>query len=129
MARTVSRVKLADDPMRIVLLVDTSHNVQPAIDHIRSAVQTFVDGIPPQHEIALVTIGNTPVIRQAPTTDHAKLKDLAKKLTTSGSTILLSGLLEMYDRFLRNAPDRWPLMVIITSDGEEGSAGDRKSVV
>ena len=43
-------------------------------------------------------------------------------LTTSGSTILLSGLLEMYDRFLRNAIDRWPLMVIVTSDGEEGSA-------
>ena len=123
MARTVTCVKLADDPMRIVLLIDTSHNVQPAIDNIRSAVQAFVDGIPPQHEIALVTIGNTPVIRQAPTTDHAKLKDLAKKLTTNGSTILLSGLLEMYDRFLRDATDRWPLMMIVTSDGEEGSAG------
>jgi Mg-chelatase subunit ChlD len=121
--RTVTRVKVAADPMRIVLLVDTSHNVQPSIDAIRTAVQTFVDGIPPQHEIALITIGNTPVVRQAPTTDHVKLKDLAKKLTTSGSTILLSGLLEMYDRFLRNATDRWPLMVIVTSDGEEGSSG------
>jgi Mg-chelatase subunit ChlD len=122
-ARTITRVKVAADPMRIVLLVDTSHNVQPSIGEIRSAVQTFVDGIAPQHEIALITIGNTPVVRQAPTTDHAKLKDLAKKLTTGGSTILFSGLLEMYDRFLRNATDRWPLMVIVTSDGEEGSSG------
>jgi hypothetical protein len=27
----------------------------------------------------------------------------------------------MYDRFLRNAANRWPVLVIVTSDGTEGS--------
>ena len=60
-------------------------------------------------------------MRQEPSTDRTALKHIAKTLTTGGTTVLVNAVYEMYDRFLRNAGDRWPVLVIVTSDGSEGS--------
>ena len=120
--REITRLERADDPMRILLLVDNSRSAQPFIQEIRAGVVSFADAIPLEHELALVTIGNnTPVLRQEPSTDRTKLKQIAKTLTTNGTTVLVAAIYEMYDRFLRDARDRWPVLVIITGDGTEGS--------
>jgi Mg-chelatase subunit ChlD len=119
--REISRLAPANDPMRLVLLVDNSESMKSSIEDVRKGVQAFVDVIPAQHEIGLITIGNTPVIRQTPTTDHAKVKDLAQKMTSTGSTMLITAVMEMYGRFLKDAGGRWPMFIIITSDGPEGS--------
>ena len=60
-------------------------------------------------------------MRQEPATDRTKLKQIAKTLTTGGTTVLVNAVYEMYDRFLRNTSDRWPVLVLVTSDGTEGS--------
>jgi hypothetical protein len=119
--REITRLAPATDPMRILLLVDNSEAMHTSVEDLRKSVQAFIDGIGPQHEIGLITIGNTPLVRQAPSTDHAKLKDLAQKITTSGNTILIAAVMEMYGRFLKDAGGRWPMFVIITSDGAEDS--------
>src|SRR5688572_19562261 len=119
--RTITQLVRADDPMRILLLVDNGRSAQPFIQEIRSGIVAFADSIPAAHELGLVTIGNTPVVRQAPSLDRTKLTQIAKTLTTGGTTVLINAVYEMYDRFLRNAGDRWPVLVIITSDGTEGS--------
>ena len=119
--REITRLSPATDPMRLVLLVDNSEPMRPSIEDIRKAVQAFIDGIAPQHEIGLITIGDTPVIRQTPSTDHAQLKDMAQKITTRGGTMLITAVMEMYGRFLKDAGGRWPMFVIITSDGPEVS--------
>jgi hypothetical protein len=119
--RTITQLVRADDPMRILLLVDNGRSAQPFIQEIRSGIVAFADSIPPAHELGLVTIGNTPVVRQAPSLDRTKLTQIAKTLTTGGTTVLVNAVYEMYDRFLRDAGDRWPVLVIVTSDGSEGS--------
>jgi len=119
--REITRLVRADDPMRILLLVDNGRSTQPFIQEIRSGIVAFADAIPPEHELGLVTIGNTPVVRQEPAADRTRLKQIAKTLTTGGTTVLVNAVYEMYDRFLRNATDRWPVLVILTSDGTEGS--------
>jgi hypothetical protein len=120
--REITRLAPAADPMRLVLLVDNSDAMRPSIDDIRRSVTAFIDGIGPQHEIGLITIGSTPVVRQTPTTDHVKVKDLAQKITAGGATMLIAAAMEMYGRFLKDADGRWPMFIIITSDGPEGSA-------
>ena len=120
--REITRLAPATDPMRLVLLVDNSTAMRPSLEDVRKSVQAFIDGIGPQHEIGLITIGDTPVIRQTPSTDHAKLKDLTQKITTAGGTMLIAAVMEMYGRFLKDAGGRWPMFVIITSDGPEISA-------
>ncbi len=119
--RTITQLVRADDPMRIVMLVDNGRSAQPFIQEIRAGIVAFADAIPTAHELALVTIGNTPVVRQEPSLDRTKLKQIAKTLTTGGTTVLVNAVYEMYDRFLRDAADRWPVLVIVTSDGTEGS--------
>jgi hypothetical protein len=119
--RTITRLVRADDPMRVLLLVDNGRSAQPFIQEIRAGIVAFADAIPAAHELGLVTIGNTPVVRQEPSLDRTQLKHIAKTLTTGGTTVLVNAVYEMYDRFLRDAGGRWPVLVLITSDGTEGS--------
>ncbi len=121
MTRTITRLARAADPMRILLLVDNGRSAQPFIQEIRSGIVAFADAIPAEHELGLITIGNTPVVRQDPSTDRTKLKQIARTLTTGGTIVLVNAVYEMYDRFLRSAGDRWPVLVILTTDGTEGS--------
>jgi len=117
----ITRLTRSDAPMRVLLLVDTGRNAQPFIQEIRSSIVAFSDALPAEHELGLVTIGSTPVVRQAPSTDRTQLTQIAKTLTTGGTTVLVNAIHEMYGRFLRDAGDRWPILVIVTSDGGEGS--------
>lgn len=121
MKREITRLVRADDPMRILLLVDNGRSAQPFIHEIRGGIVAFADAIPSEHEVGLVTIGSTPVVRQEPAIDRTKLKQIAKTLTTGGTTVLVNAVYEMYDRFLRNTRDHWPVLVLVTSDGTEGS--------
>jgi hypothetical protein len=122
--RDVIRAGLATSPMRIVVLVDTGETAAPAIMHLRAALAALADGIGPQHELALVATGRQVRVRVPPTTDRKKFKDAATGLfADGGATVLSDGLLEMDERFFRTAEDRWPVFVIVTADGVDGSSG------
>ena len=63
-------------------------------------------------------------MRLPPTTDRKKFKDSAGGIfMDGGATVLSDGLMEIDERFMRKAEDRWPAFVIVTADGAEGSAG------
>jgi len=66
-------------------------------------------------------------VRVQPSTDRRKLKETAAGLFTDGAgTVLMDGLLEIDDRFFKKADDRWPVIVLFTSDGTEASTGSRE---
>jgi Mg-chelatase subunit ChlD len=72
----------------------------------------------------MVSTGRQVRVRVQPTADRKKIKDAASGLfLDGGGTPLMDGLMEIDDRFMRKAEDRWPVFVIITSDGSESSAG------
>ena len=113
--------------MRIALMLDTSDAAAPALTHMRARRRDFLDALPPEDEVILVTTGRQMRVRVPPTTDRKKLKDTAAGLFTDGAgTVLMDGLLEIDDRFFKKADDRWPVFVIFTSDGTESSAGARE---
>jgi len=122
--RTVTRAALGASPMRIIVVADTSDGAAPAMTHMRAGITALVDAIPEEHEFALVTTGRQTRVRVPPTTDRKKIKDAAGGLfADGGATVLVDTLLEMDSRFIRKAENRWPVFVVITSDGPEGSAG------
>jgi len=126
-ARVVMRAGPAKDPMRIALFLDTSDAAAPALTHLRAGATAFLDALPPEDEVLLVTTGRQARVRVPPTTDRAKLKKEAGGLFGDGAgTVLMDGLMEIDDRFFRKADDRWPVFVIFTSDGTESSAGARE---
>jgi hypothetical protein len=113
----------AAPPMRIALLVDTSAATANSIVRIRAAVAAFLDALPPEHEVLLVTTGRRTEVRVPPTTDRTKLKgNVAGMLPELGPTALLDSLKAVDDRFMRKTSgDRWPVFVILTADGSENS--------
>jgi von Willebrand factor type A domain len=123
-ARPVVHAGPAADPMRIALFLDTSDAAAPALMHLRAAAAAFLDALPPEDEVLLVTTGRQARVRVPPTTDRRKLKEATGGLFSDGAgTVLMDGLLEVDDRFFKKADDRWPVFVIFTSDGAESSAG------
>jgi hypothetical protein len=126
-ARVVTHAGPATDPMRIALFLDTSDAASAALSHMRAGAIAFLDALPPEDEVLLVTTGRQARVRVQPTTDRKKLKETAGGLFTDGAgTVLMDGLMEIDDRFFKKADDRWPVFVIFTSDGTESSAGARE---
>jgi hypothetical protein len=114
--------RLTSGPMRVALLVDTSDGVGQAIPQLRAAVAAFADALPPEHELMLVTIGRHTAVRVQPTLDRQKVRDSSRGLTSDhGATALIDSLMEIDQRFMRNAGDRWSAFVVITGDGAESS--------
>ena len=125
--RIVSHAGPAKDPMRIALMLDTSDAAATALTHMRAGAIAFLDALPPEDEVILITTGRQMRVRVPPSTDRKKLKETAAGLFTDGAgTVLMDGLLEIDDRFFKKADDRWPVFVIFTSDGTESSQGARE---
>jgi VWFA-related protein len=126
-ARVVTHAGPAKDPMRIALFLDTSDAAAPALTHMRAGAIAFLEALPPEDEVLIVTTGRQARVRVQPTTDRKKLEGAAAGLFTDGAgTVLMDGLMEIDDRFFKKAEDRWPVFVIFTSDGTESSAGARE---
>src|SRR4051794_24679327 len=125
--RVVSKAGPAKDPMRIALMLDTSDAAASALTNMRAGAAAFLDALPPEDEVILITTGRQMRVRVQPSTDRRKLKEAAAGLFTDGAgTVLMDGLLEIDDRFFKKADDRWPVIVIFTSDGTESSTGARE---
>jgi Mg-chelatase subunit ChlD len=117
-----SFVDVAEKPMRIALLIDTSAGTSAAMHQVRSSVATFMDALPPAHEVLLVSTGRRVQFRVPPTTDYKKIKDSAAGLTADGGpTPLMDALREVDDKYMKTAQDRALTFVIVTGDGSESS--------
>ncbi len=120
--RKLVQATLANEPMRIALLVDTSQEATDGINHIRAGLTSFLKAMPPQHEIVLISIGRQLRVRVPPTLDRAKLNEGIDNLfTDGGATVLVDALREAHSRFLRKAENRWPVFVVLTTDGPDNS--------
>ena len=115
--REVSRVTLGTAPMRVVLMVDSSTSIQPMMLSFRNALNLFADALPPEHEVTFVTSGGQIRVRTQPSTDRSQLKTAIGLLAAEGgANAFLETLIESDQRFLKTAPDRWPVFVILTTD-------------
>jgi len=115
--REVTRVALGDEPMRIVLLVDSSAAVAPMINSFKAALNTFVDTLPAEHEIAFISTGGQIRVRTKPEDDREKLRaEMARFAADGGANSFLETLIEADRRFLKTAPNQWPAFVILTTD-------------
>jgi hypothetical protein len=116
--RKITRAALANDPMRVALIVDSSETADRSLNQFRAGLHGFFDGLPQETEVALMTSGRQARMRLAPTVDRKKLSDAASGFfADGGGTAALDGVMEGYNRFLKKAEGRWPVLVLITTDG------------
>lgn len=115
--REVTRATLGTAPMRVVLMVDSSTSIQPMMVSFRQALNAFADALPPEHEVVFVTSGGQIRVRTQPSIDRGPLKAAIGLLAAEGgANAFLETLIESDQRFLKTAPDRWPVFVILVTD-------------
>ncbi len=113
-------------PARIILLVDSSSAMSPMLTHFRAGLRAFLEGIPAQHEIALISTGGQLRIRVPPTSDRDRLdKAVASFASEGGANAFLDSLLEADTRLLKSAPTMWPVFVIVATDAAESRGEPR----
>jgi len=98
----------AGDPMRIVIMVDNSQTPLEPLPQIRRGLQQFVNALPPNHELMLVTTGGTMNIRVQPTRDYIEVYKAIGEINFMRSTgnALIGSIQEVYDRYLRTVERR-----------------------
>ena len=119
--RDVTRATLGDAPMRIVLMVDSSTPVAPLLFNFKTALEGFVDTLPPHHEVAFISSGGQIRVRTQPSDKRDKLRaEVARFSSEGGANAFLDTLLEADRRFLKTALGQWPVFVIVTTDNGDG---------
>lgn len=114
--RDVTRVTIGQ-PMRIILLVDSSTSTSTMMTSFRNALNGFVDLIPPEHEIGFVSSGGQIRVRAQPSADREKLKaEIARFASEGGANAFLETLIEADQRLLKKTTGQWPVFVIATAD-------------
>ena len=120
--RDVVRVTLGSEPMRIVLMVDSSTAVGPMMNNFRIALNAFIDELPETEEVVFISSGGQIRVRTPPSTDRVKLRaEVARFASEGGANAFLDTMLEADKRFLKPAPGQWPAFVIVTTDNGEGT--------
>jgi hypothetical protein len=114
---------LPGDPMRIAILVDNSQTPLDPLPQIRRGLQQFVNALPPNHELMLVTTGGSMNVRVQPTRDYIEIQEAAGEINfmRSMGNALIGTVQEVYDRYLRTVERRYPMIVIISTDGRDMS--------
>jgi len=119
--RDVTRATLGSAPMRIVLMVDSSTPVGPMISDVKTALTAFADTLPAHHEVAFISSGGQIRVRTRPNDPRDKLRaEMARFASEGSANAFLDTLLEADKRFLRTAPEQWPVFVIVTTDNGDG---------
>ena len=112
------------DPMRIVVLVDNSQiPIVDPLPFIRRGLQEFLNALPPNHELMLVTTGAQMNIRVEPTRDYLTVMQsaLSIQVMRNSGNALISSVEEVYARYLRGVERRFPVLVIVATDGRDMS--------
>jgi len=118
--RSVVRVTPGSTPMRIVLMVDSSNPVLPLMNSFKTALGAFADALPPVHEVTFISSGGQIRVRTPPSRDRDQLRAEAQNFAPQGgANAFLDTMLEADRRFLKTAPEFWPVFVIITTDNGE----------
>jgi VWFA-related protein len=121
-AREVVRVAPATSPMQIVLLVDDSEAMSPALQPMREGLTAFVDKMQGHAEIGIVTVGERSTLLVPSTTDVNALKrGITRIFARPGSgAYLLDAIQEVSEGFTKRKADR-PVIVAVTMQGVEFS--------
>lgn len=99
-----------------ILLIDRSGSMgDSGMTTVRSSVQQFLQSVPKDIKVGVVSFADQPELNVAPTTDHGAVQAAVDGLTSSGDTALYDGLGKAIDT-LGAAGDR---TILLLSDGKD----------
>jgi VWFA-related protein len=120
--REVLRAGPATAPIQLMLLVDDSEALTPALQPMREGLTKFVEKMHGHGEIGIVTVGDRPTSLVPSTTDINALKrGITRIFARSGAgAYMLEGIQEVGQGFQKRKAER-PVIVALTMEGVEFS--------
>ncbi len=114
----VTSLELAkDEPINIVLVMDTSGSMSGApLTEAAEAARTFVEGLPPSANVAVLSFGNAPVALTAMGATRAEATAALGSLHAAGETALYDAVIAAADLF-SDTPTR-RIMVVLSDGGD-----------
>jgi VWFA-related protein len=121
-AREVVRAGPATAPIQVILLVDDSEALTPALQPMREGLTKLVEKLQGHAEIGIVTVGERPTSLVPSTTDiNAQKRGITRIFARSASgAYLLDGIVEVSQGLQRRKADR-PVIIAVTMEGIEFS--------
>lgn len=117
---SAARAQVAADDVEVILTIDTSESMQPAIENAKAAANEFISAMPTDVRIGVETFSDGVSVLAPPTTDRGLLNLQIALITTGGDTALYDGVVGASQRF---SPDAAHKVLVVLSDGkDEGSA-------
>jgi von Willebrand factor type A domain len=128
--REVLKAERAAAPLLVVLLVDDSAAMDPAIAELRLGLNAFVDKLQGKGEIGLVTIGERPTSIAEPTSNLDAIKKAVSRIFSrpGSGAYFLEGLSDVA-RGLQKREAARPAIVAVISEGVEFSNLDSTGVL
>jgi hypothetical protein len=112
--------------MRIVLLVDSSSAVAPMLTPFRAGLNGFLDDLQGEPEVTIISTGGQLRVRIPPTTDREQLHLSASRFASDGgANSFVDTMLEADRRFLKSAPEKRPVFVVLITDSGDSRGGER----
>lgn len=110
-------------PPQVVLAVDVSGSMRPAIDRARQAADAFVASLPDGSEVAIVTFGDDVDVPLNVTTDITAVRSAIETIAVdpNADTALYDGVSRAAD--LLPARGNAPTSIILLSDGTDSGGG------
>ena len=120
-AMTIVSAEPGTEPMKIAILIDNGEAIGSGISALRNGMTEFLNILPPQHEVAMYSLGGNIQEIEDFTTDRDELLDAADGLfSTGGGARIIDGLTDTWDRRF-DGDEAWPVIFMVITDGPEGS--------
>ncbi len=120
--REVLRVSPATEPMQVALLVDNSVAMSPYLLDLRNGLESFVEQLGGDHEVAVITFGDRPTIVVDYTRSLIELRQAISRIfPRPGSGALLLDAIHNAGQGLQRRAAARPVFVVVTTQGVEYS--------
>jgi hypothetical protein len=129
MKRETLKVEPVNWPIKLAVLVDNGAFANTGLVLLRNGLRAFFEKLPDGIEMSLVTLNPQPRAVVRPTTERQKLIQGVDLITPdSGAARFAEGLLEAVNRFDQDKSERFPVIMVVGTDGAEGSSFRERDV-
>jgi hypothetical protein len=127
--RETLKIEPIDWPVKLAVLIDNGPVATNSLVQLRNGLRAFFETLPDGIEASIVTLNPQPRTVVRPTTERQKLIQGIDLVTPdSGAARFAEGLLEAVNRFDKDKSNRFPVIMVVGTDGAEGSSFRERDV-
>jgi tight adherence protein B len=115
-----ARAQEPTDRLEVILAIDASGSMRPAIGAAKIAASEFVATIPPGVRIGLETFADEVTVLASPTTDRALLGERINSIVADGDTALYDAVVGAGAHFTPTVEHK--VLVVLSDGADEGSS-------